>query len=115
MESKRERARDIAEEGLDMIVEGEEEEGQKLIEQAKKIDPKAVEELAEEIEQRQGERRALCRKEIAARPKSRMDRAEASQFGRPLPAIADRQAGGAPCDRARNWRAQLGSSLLRRV
>jgi hypothetical protein len=51
MENRRERARDIAEEGLDKIVEGEEEEGQKMIDQAKKLDPTAVEELAEEIEQ----------------------------------------------------------------
>lgn len=50
MENKRERARDIAEEGLDKIVEGEEEAGQKMIDQAKKLDPKAVEDLAEEIE-----------------------------------------------------------------
>jgi hypothetical protein len=51
MENRRERARDIAEEGLDRIVEGEEEEGQKMIDQAKKLEPKAVAELAEEIEQ----------------------------------------------------------------
>jgi hypothetical protein len=50
MENKRERARDIAEEGLDRIVEGEEEAGQRMIDQAKKLDPKAVEDLAEEIE-----------------------------------------------------------------
>jgi hypothetical protein len=50
MENKRERARDIAEEGLDKIVEGEEEAGQKMVDQAKKLDPKAVEDLAEEIE-----------------------------------------------------------------
>lgn len=50
MDSKRERARDIAERGLDKVLEGNEQEGEKMIEQAKKIDPKAVEELAEEIE-----------------------------------------------------------------
>ena len=50
MEGKRERARDIAEEGLDKIVEGDDEEGQKMIDRAKKLDPKAVEELAEEVE-----------------------------------------------------------------
>jgi hypothetical protein len=50
MENKRERAHDIAEEGLDQIVEGDKEQGRKMIDQAKKIDPKAVEELAEEIE-----------------------------------------------------------------
>ena len=50
MDSKRERARDIAERGLDKVIEGDDQEGEKMIDQAKKIDPKAVEELAEEIE-----------------------------------------------------------------
>ena len=50
MENKRERAHDIAEEGFDKIVEGDTETGEKLIDKAKKIDPKAVEELAEEVE-----------------------------------------------------------------
>jgi uncharacterized protein HemY len=50
MENKRERAHDIAEEGLDKIVEGDAEAGEKLIDKAKKIDPKAVEDLAEEVE-----------------------------------------------------------------
>ena len=50
MDNKRERAHDIADQGLDKIVEGDEETGQKLIDEAKKIDPKAVEELAEEVE-----------------------------------------------------------------
>ena len=35
---------------MDKIIEGDEQEGEKMIDQAKKIDPKAVEELAEEIE-----------------------------------------------------------------
>jgi uncharacterized protein HemY len=50
MENKKERAHDIAEEGLDKLVEGDTEAGEKLIDKAKKIDPKAVEELAEEVE-----------------------------------------------------------------
>jgi predicted transcriptional regulator len=50
MENKRESAHDIAEEGLDKLVEGDTEAGEKLIDKAKKIDPKAVEELAEEVE-----------------------------------------------------------------
>jgi uncharacterized protein HemY len=50
MENKRERAHDIAEEGLDKVVEGDAEAGEKLIDEAKKIDPEAVEELAEEVE-----------------------------------------------------------------
>jgi hypothetical protein len=49
MPTKHERARDLAEEGLDRLVEGD-EEGKKLIDKAKRLDPKAVEELAEEIE-----------------------------------------------------------------
>jgi hypothetical protein len=50
VENKRERAHDIAEEGLDKLIEGDKEAGEKLIDQAKKIDPKAVAELAEEVE-----------------------------------------------------------------
>jgi uncharacterized protein HemY len=50
VENKRERAHDIAEEGLDKLVEGDTETGEKLIDKAKKIDPKAVEELADEVE-----------------------------------------------------------------
>lgn len=50
MEDKRERAHDIAEEGLDKIIEGDEARGRELIDEAKKIDPKAVEELAQEVE-----------------------------------------------------------------
>ena len=55
MENKRERARDIAEEGLDKIIEGDSQTGEKLIDQAKKIDPKGVEELAEEVEREKEE------------------------------------------------------------
>jgi predicted transcriptional regulator len=50
MENKRERAHDIAEEGLDKLIDGDTEAGEKLIDQAKKIDPKGVEELAEEVD-----------------------------------------------------------------
>jgi uncharacterized protein HemY len=50
MENKRERAHEIAEEGLAKLVEGDTEAGEKLIDKAKKIDPKAVEELADEVE-----------------------------------------------------------------
>jgi hypothetical protein len=50
MEDKRERAHDIAEEGLDKIIEGDQKKGQDMIEEAKKIDPKAVEDLAQEVE-----------------------------------------------------------------
>jgi predicted transcriptional regulator len=50
MENKRERAHDIAEEGLDKLIEGDTEADEKLIDKAKQIDPKSVEELAEEVE-----------------------------------------------------------------
>ena len=49
MAEKRERAHDIAEEGLDRLVEGD-KSGEKLIEKAKKLGPGAVEELAREVE-----------------------------------------------------------------
>jgi predicted transcriptional regulator len=50
MAENRERAHDMAEEGLDKIIEGDEEKGRQMIDEAKKRDPKAVEELAEEVE-----------------------------------------------------------------
>jgi predicted transcriptional regulator len=49
MAEKRERARDLAEEGLDRLLDGD-ETGKELIERAKKLDPAAVAELAEEVE-----------------------------------------------------------------
>ena len=49
MADKRERARDMAEEGLDRLVDGD-EKGKELIDRAKKLDPDAVAELAEEVE-----------------------------------------------------------------
>lgn len=50
MTSERDRARDIAEEGLDKIIEGDDEKGRRMIDEAKKRDPKAVEDLAQEVE-----------------------------------------------------------------
>lgn len=50
MENKREHAHDVADEGLDKIVEGDVEAGKTMIDRARKIDPKAVDELAEEVE-----------------------------------------------------------------
>lgn len=49
MADRRERARDMAEEGLNRLVEGD-EKGRELIEKAKQLDPDAVAELAEEVE-----------------------------------------------------------------
>jgi predicted transcriptional regulator len=50
MAENRERAHDMAEEGLDKIIEGDEEKGRQMIDEAQKRDPKAVEELAEEVD-----------------------------------------------------------------
>ena len=50
MENKRERAHDIAEEWLDKVIEGDVETGKTMIDRARKIDPKAVDELADEVE-----------------------------------------------------------------
>ena len=50
MTSERERAHDIAEEGLDKIIEGDKEKGRRMIDEAKKRDPKAVDDLAQEVE-----------------------------------------------------------------
>jgi hypothetical protein len=50
MADKRERAHDMAEEGLDKIVDGDRKTGEKLIDKAKKLDPGAVDELAREVE-----------------------------------------------------------------
>ncbi|MBV9862371.1 MAG: hypothetical protein JO267_09515 [Alphaproteobacteria bacterium] len=50
MSDKHEQARDLAEEGLDKLVDGDEATGRKLIDKAKKLDPSALDELAEEVE-----------------------------------------------------------------
>lgn len=50
MAENRERAHDMAEEGLEKIIEGDKEKGRRMIDEAKKRDPKAVDELAEEVE-----------------------------------------------------------------
>jgi uncharacterized protein HemY len=51
MAAKHERAHDMAEKGLDKVVEGDKKTGEKLIDKAKKLDPSAVDELAKEVEQ----------------------------------------------------------------
>lgn len=43
------RAHDLAEQGLDKLIEGD-NRGKEMIDQAKKLDPQAVEELAQEVE-----------------------------------------------------------------
>jgi hypothetical protein len=47
---QREQAQDTADQGLDKIIEGDVEKGRQLIDEAKKRDPKAVEDLATEVE-----------------------------------------------------------------
>lgn len=44
------RAHNIAEQDLDKIIEGDKETGEKLIDRAKKIDPRGIEEFAQEVE-----------------------------------------------------------------
>jgi hypothetical protein len=51
MADKHEQAHDMAEQGLDKIVEGDRRTGEKLIDKAKKLDRTAVDELAQEVEQ----------------------------------------------------------------
>ena len=50
MQNKHDRARDLAEDGLDRAIEGDERNGRRMIDEAKKLDPEAVEEIAEEVE-----------------------------------------------------------------
>ena len=55
MANAREQAHDIADQGLDKIIEGDEKAGRRMIDEAKKRDPKAVEDLAEEVERDRSE------------------------------------------------------------
>lgn len=50
MDDKRERARDLVEQGLDEGIAGDADKGRRMIDKAKKIDPQAVEDLADEVE-----------------------------------------------------------------
>lgn len=50
-ENKHDKARDLADKGLEEMVEGHEKEGRQLIEEAKKIDPKAAKEAAQGAEE----------------------------------------------------------------
>jgi hypothetical protein len=63
MPSKRERAHDIAEEGLDKIIEGDAQKGRRMIDEAKKRDPKAVEDLAQEVERDRDQAERFIKKE----------------------------------------------------
>ena len=44
------KARELAEKALDKLVEGDEAAGDKLIKQAEKIDPAAIDEVAEDLD-----------------------------------------------------------------
>jgi hypothetical protein len=46
-----EKARDLADKGLDKLVDGDAQEGSELIEKAKKLDPNAAQDLAREVEE----------------------------------------------------------------
>ena len=50
MENTRERTHDIAAEGLDKVVEGDVEGAKSMLDRVRKIDPKVVDELANEVE-----------------------------------------------------------------
>jgi hypothetical protein len=47
---KTDKAKDLAEKALDKAVEGKDDEGRRLVEEARKLDPKAVESVAREVE-----------------------------------------------------------------
>jgi len=72
MTNERERAHDIAEEGLEKIIEGDEERGRELIDEAKKRDPKAVEDLAEEVERDREQAERFHQQEVTSDPRWRL-------------------------------------------
>ena len=61
MADKRKRAHDMAEEGLEKIIEGDRKTGEQLIDKAKKLNRSAVEELAEEVEKDKDEAERFSR------------------------------------------------------
>ena len=63
MADKHEQAHEMAEEGLDKLVEGDKKTGEKLIDKAKKLDPAAVDELADEVEQDKEKAERFSRKD----------------------------------------------------
>jgi DNA-binding MarR family transcriptional regulator len=50
-EDKREKALDLTEKGLEKLDQGEKEEGERLIDEAVKTDPGAVEDVLRDIDQ----------------------------------------------------------------
>jgi uncharacterized protein HemY len=62
MADKHDRAHDMAEEGLDKLVEGDKKTGEKLIDKAKKLDRSAVDELADEVQHDKEEAERFSRK-----------------------------------------------------
>ena len=77
MQNDRDRAHDLAEEGLDKIIEGDADKGREMIEKAKKIEPKAVEQLAEEIESDRAAAERFTGKDKEKPAAARKDRDEA--------------------------------------
>lgn len=55
MSDKHEKARDLGEKALDALDKGDEKQADQLIEQAKKLDGTALEELVEELDEGAGE------------------------------------------------------------
>ena len=51
---RHERARNLAEGALDQYASGRDEEGDRLLDEAERLDPSAVEEVAEELEEDAG-------------------------------------------------------------
>jgi hypothetical protein len=96
-------ARDIAEEGLDKIIEGDEKKGRRMIDKAKKRDPKAVEDLAPKVahDREQAER---CIKKVVAAARHCHSRAP-PRFRSATPSRAPYWPGGGPA-----WLATAGAS-----
>jgi hypothetical protein len=51
---KYDQSRDLSEKALDAFVEGDEDKGAKMVEQAKAIDPRAVTDVAQELDEDAG-------------------------------------------------------------
>ncbi len=112
MRNLRERAHDIAEEGLDRILEGDEKAGWRMIEEAKELDPGVFEELIEEIERDLEIVKRFVENKLSVLSKSGAGEPEPAEY-RPPTGVSSRWQDSRPSHRKR--RAGLGSSHLRRV
>jgi type II secretory pathway predicted ATPase ExeA len=61
-ETQHDKARDIGEDALDALAKGKPEEAQKKIDEAKRLDPSALEELVEDLEEDAGSDPNIARK-----------------------------------------------------